>query len=77
MVNLVGIGGREISVGTLAGCRCHFTESTLTALALRIRKCKLMKNTESRRAQNTPRIPQQPGNRDYLETAYNEARLTR
>ena len=77
MVNLVGIGGREISVGTLAGCRCHFTESTLTALALRIRKCKRMKNTESRRAQNTPRIPQQPGNRDYLETAYNEARLTR
>jgi len=35
MVNLVGIGGREISVGTLAGCRCHFTESTLIALALR------------------------------------------
>ena len=67
----------RLEVVAVGGCRCHFTESTLTALALRIRKCKLMKNTESRRAQNTPQIPQQPGNRGHLETAYNEARLTR
>ena len=36
MVHLAGIGGREFSKGKLAGCRCPFTESTLTALALRI-----------------------------------------
>ena len=32
MVNLVGISGREVSVGRLDGCRIPFTESTLTAL---------------------------------------------
>ena len=34
MVHLVGIGGREFSVGRLAGCRSPFTESNLTALGL-------------------------------------------
>ena len=34
MVDLVGIGGREFSVGRLAGCRSPFIESTLTALGL-------------------------------------------
>ena len=34
LVHLVGIGGRELSVGRLAGCRSPFTESTLTALDL-------------------------------------------
>ena len=34
MVHLVGIGGREFSVGRLTGCRSPFTESTLTALDL-------------------------------------------
>ena len=34
MVDLVGIGGREFSVGRMAGCRSPFTESTLTALGL-------------------------------------------
>ena len=34
MVHLVGIGGREFSVGRLAGCRSPFTESTLTVLSL-------------------------------------------
>ena len=34
MVDLVGIGGREFSVGRMAGCRSRFNESTLTALGL-------------------------------------------
>ena len=34
MVHLVGIGGREFSVGRLTVCRSPFTESTLTALGL-------------------------------------------
>ena len=34
MVHLVGIGGRELSVGKLADCRSPFTESTLTSLGL-------------------------------------------
>ena len=34
MIHLVGIGGREFSVGRLAGCRSPFTESTLTTLGL-------------------------------------------
>ena len=34
MIHLVGIGGREFSVGRLAGCRSPFTESTLAALGL-------------------------------------------
>ena len=34
MVRLVGIGGREFSMGRLAGGRSPFTESTLTALGL-------------------------------------------
>ena len=77
MVYLMGIGGREFSVGRLASCRCSFTKLTLIALELQIRKCKPMENTESRRTQYIPRNPQQTGNRDYLETAYNEARPTR
>ena len=32
MVRLVGIGGREFSMGRLAGGRSPFTESTLTCL---------------------------------------------
>ena len=35
-VHLVGIGGREFSVGRLAAYRSPFTESTLTALDVRI-----------------------------------------
>ena len=77
MVHLMGIGGREFSVGRLAGCRCSFTKLTLTALPLQIGKCKPMGNTESRRTQYIPRNPQQTGDRDHFETAYNEARLTR
>ena len=38
---------------------------------------KAKKNTKSRRTQNTPRNPQQPGDRDHLETACNETRPTR
>ena len=34
MVRLVGIGGREFSMGRLAGGRSPFTESTSTALSL-------------------------------------------
>ena len=37
MVHLVGIGGREFSVGRLTGCRSPITESTLTALGLSAR----------------------------------------
>ena len=36
-----------------------------------------MENTKSRRTQNTPRNPQQLGDRDHLETARDETRLTR
>ena len=36
-VLLVGIGGREFSVGRLAGCRILFAESTLAALKLGLR----------------------------------------
>ena len=53
MVHLLGIGGLEFSVGRLAGCRCPFTESTLTALALRIEKCKLMETRENPTAPKT------------------------
>ena len=35
------------------------------------------KNTESCRAQNTPRSSQQPGDRDRLETACDETRPMR
>ena len=35
------------------------------------------KNTKSCRTQNTPRNPQQPGNRNHLETACTERRPTR
>ena len=73
---MMGIGGREFSVGRLGGCRCSFTKLTLTALPLQIRKCKPMGSTESRLTQYIPRNPQQTGDRDDLETAYNEARLT-
>lgn len=34
MVHLVGIGGREFSVSSLAGCRSPFTETTPTGLGL-------------------------------------------
>ena len=79
MVHLLGIGGLEFSVGRLAGCRCPFTESTLTALALRIEKCKLMESSETKLAltQKTPRKPQQPDDRDHLETAREKTRTTR
>ena len=33
--------------------------------------------TKSRRTQNTPRNPQQTGDRDHLETACDKTRLTR
>ena len=73
-----GIDGREFSVGGLPGCRSPLTESTRTALGLRILKCKLMENTKkSRPTQNTPRNPQQPGDRDHLEMARDETRPTR
>ena len=34
MVHLVGIDGRKLSVGRLAGCLSPFTESTLTTMGL-------------------------------------------
>ena len=40
-------------------------------------KQKKPKKTKSRRTQNTPRNPQQLGDRDHLETARDETRLTR
>ena len=64
MVHLVGIGGREFSVGRLAGCRSPFTESTLTALGLSqlvvLYTCTNLKisipekHEKSFRTQNTP-----------------------
>ena len=77
-VHLVGISGRELSVGRLAGCRSPFTDSTLTALNLRIRKCKLMESKKkSRPTENTPRNPHQPSDRDHLETEREKTRPTR
>ena len=61
MVDLRGTGEGEFSVGRMAGCRCPFTVSTLTVLALEIRKCKLMDDTVFYRTQTSPQNPQQPG----------------
>ena len=76
MVHLVGIGGREFSLGRLADCRSPFTWSTLTALILSqpavVYSCMNLKiwSTEKqekiRPTQNTPLHPQQPGDRDHL-----------
>ena len=45
----------------------------LTAGSVRSKKKKKKKNTKkSRRIQNTPRNPQQPGDRDHLEMACHE-----
>ena len=41
MVHQMEIGGREFSGGRLVGCRCSFTQSTLTALALQTWKLKM------------------------------------
>ena len=68
---------REFSVGTLAGCRRPFTVSTMTVLALRIRKCKLMDNTDFCRTQTSPQNPQQPGDRDHHATARDKTIPTR
>ena len=58
---MVGIGGREFSVGKLAGCRNPLTESTLTVLILRICKCKHMEKARKiRPSENTPRTTHQP-----------------
>ena len=68
----------DFSVGRLAGCRSPFTESTLTALSVRIRKCGYLKNKKkSRPSENTPRNPHQPSERDHLETARETPRPTR
>ena len=60
MVHLVEIGGRELSVGILAGCRSPFTESTPTALGLSqpevvctYWKYKIMENTRNTAAPKT------------------------
>ena len=42
-----------------------------------VRRKNLKQNTKSRRTQNTPRNPQQPGDRDHLKTACDETRPTR
>ena len=60
MAHPVGIGGREFSLGRLAGCRCPFTESTLTVLPLRIWTCKTVDNTKSRRTQTHHEIHSSP-----------------
>ena len=86
MVHLVEVGRREFSVVILAGCRSPFTESTPTALGLsqpEVVYTSLKMQNESwktrhipRRTQNTPRNPQQAGDRDHLETACDETRPT-
>ena len=43
----------------------------------RKKKSKKKNTTKIRRTQNTPRNPQQPGDRDHLETARDETRSTR
>ena len=74
----MGIGGHEFSVGSLAGCQIPFAESTLTAPGVRNKKCKLMENAKkSRLTKKSLREPQQPGDRDHLETACDETRPTR
>ena len=78
MVDQVGIGGREFSVGRLADCRSVFTELALTALILSQPEvvCTSLKmpishvrHEKIRRTLNTPRNLQQPIDRDNLETA--------
>ena len=85
MVHLVGIGGREFSVGRLAGCRSPFTESTLTALGLSqpavVYTCTNLKmQTHGKHEKICPpsstRNPQHPGDRDHLETTRDETRPT-
>ena len=49
----------------------------LAAGRVRSKKTKRKINTKSRRTQSTPRNPQQPGDRDHLETACDETRPTR
>ena len=47
----------------------------LAAGRVRSKKTKRKINTKSRRTQSTPRNPQQPGDRDHLETACDVTRL--
>ena len=50
-MHLVGIGGREFSVGRLSGGRIVFADSTLAALRLGLRmnlKMQLMESTEKK-----------------------------
>ena len=49
----------------------------LEAGRVRSKKKNEKKTPRSRRTQNTPRDPQQPGDRDHLETASDETRPTR
>ena len=48
----------------------------LAASRVHSKKKNKQKETKSRRTQNTPRSPQQPGDRDHLETARDETRPT-
>ena len=54
MVHLVGIGGREFSVGILAGCRILFAEVTLAALRLGLRM-NLKMQTHGKKREKNPR----------------------
>ena len=75
---MVGIGGHELSVGRLAGCRSPLTESTLTDLDVRIRKRGYLKSKKNTRpTENTPRNPHQPTDREHLETDGDETRPKR
>ena len=47
----------------------------LSAGCVRSKKTERKQNTKSRRTQSTPRNPQQPGDRDHLETACDVTRL--
>ena len=86
MVHLVRMGGHEFSVGRLAVGRSPFTESTLTALGLSqpavLYTCVQThgkhekKHEKIHRTQNTPRTPQQPGDRDHVEKAHDQTRLS-
>ena len=56
MVHLVGIGGRELSVGRLTCCRSRFTESTLISLGLSqpavVYTCTNLKMENTRKTRN-------------------------
>ena len=52
--------------------RAHETEADLVCRLLLEKKKSNKKHTKSRRTQSTPRNPQQPGDRDHLETARDE-----